>query len=51
MKSSENEQFSLKRFLESVNAYKYIPVNPLSMKSVDTEDERESIMQLTNINH
>ena len=51
MKSSENEEFSLKRFLESVNAYKYIPLNPLSMKSIDTEDERERVMQLTNNNH
>ena len=51
MKSSENEQFSLKRFLESVNAYKYIPLNPLSMKSIDTEDERERVVQLTNNNH
>ena len=41
----------LKQFLVSENAYRHSPLNRLSIKSIDTSQERDSIMQATNVNH
>jgi molybdenum cofactor guanylyltransferase len=43
-------QFSLKRLLEKTQAYKHAPLNPWSIKSVDTKEQFEEIIQLTNYN-
>ena len=51
MKLAENEQYTLKRLLESVNAFKHLPHDPKSLLSVDTKEASEEVMKLTKLNH
>lgn len=51
VKSTENEKYSLKRLLESVNAFKHLPLDPALLLSVDTREASEEVMRLTNNNH
>jgi hypothetical protein len=48
MKFAENETLSLKQLLESVNAFKHLPLDAKSLVSVDTIEESEKVMQFTN---
>ena len=50
MKSAGNKNYSLKKFLESVNAFKFFPHDTKSLLSVDTKEAREEVMYLTNNN-
>ena len=51
LKLAENEQYTLKRFLESVNAFKHLPLDAKSLLSVDTIEESEEVMQLIKHNY
>jgi molybdopterin-guanine dinucleotide biosynthesis protein A len=48
IQSSENKKSSLQQLLENVNAYKHLPLDTRSMRSVDTKEEREETIQLIN---
>ena len=46
----QSPQLSLQQLLKHLDAYKHTPVNSDSIKSVDTKEESEKVMHLTNQN-